>query len=301
MIDPTAYFSLFPGVFRTALEKVPSWDSITEIRMRRDLPFSLTAFDGNLFLGKNGICRSASGALICKEDALHKVVCSFCRGNMYRYFDTLKNCFLVDENGYRLGVVHRKEEWTGVLPESFDALNLRIPRAVTGAADPLLSYEKDALRSTLILSPPGGGKTTMLRALASALSLGRFQGRPLRVCVIDERKELFPANFAAAGGMCDIFSGYGKAEGMEIAVRTFSPEVIIVDEVGGEDDARAIGLLGQRGVIVFASAHAASLSDAKKTKWIRCLLEEGVFSALAFLQVKKGASFRCDVLWEDPA
>lgn len=299
MVHPQEYLPLFPEPYRTSLSFVRSWDSIAEIRMRRDLPFSLTAFDKNVFLGKKGVCLSAKEALICTADAMQKFVCAFCRGNMYRYFDTLKNCFLMDENGYRLGVVQEKETAPDALPESFAALNLRIPRIVQTAADPVLMHFQDTLRSTLILSPPGGGKTTLLRALASALSDGHWKNNPLRVCVIDERKELFPANFSPARGLCDIFSGYSKEEGLENAVRTFSPEVLIVDEIGGRVDAEGIRLLGQRGVIVFASAHAAGLQEAKHTAWIRPLLEEGVFSSLAFLQRRKSSAFSCDVLWED--
>jgi stage III sporulation protein AA len=276
--------SYFPERVRSCLNGFSHWESISEIRMRRDKPLSLTSFRGNLFLDEKGRPCGVKEALYTDQKEIRDFICAFCKGSVYRYFETLKEGFLVDELGYRLGVCPDKNSASSFLPERFEGVNLRIPRVVEGAAKPLLTeFSKKGLFSTLILSPPGAGKTTLLRDLGAALSRGDT-GEAYRVAVIDERGELFPDAFSKGVGSLDVLSGYKKAEGIACAVRLFSPQVILCDEIGSVEDARAILGAAGSGCLFFASAHANSPKDVLSRPVIRELMEAGIFTYTATLE-----------------
>ncbi|MBR2635198.1 MAG: hypothetical protein IKD31_06425 [Clostridia bacterium] len=286
------HIAFFPPRIRKALEAYPDWGCISEIRLRGDMPLSLTHFRGNVFLNESGEQETPQNALRATKEEIRLFVLAFCRGNVYRYFDTFKDGFLVDEDGYRLGLSPGKKQRSFRLPEDFEGVNLRIPRMIRGAAKELLThFSHQKLESTLLLSAPGAGKTTLLRDLAITLSVESAPWQAKRVCVIDEREELFPDAFRASAGLCDILSGYSKAEGIEIATRLFSPEVMILDEIGGQEDASAILSVCSSGCIFFASAHARTLQEAKQRPFLKLLLEAGVFCHLALLEKSDTADF----------
>ena len=293
------HLQLFPPRLRNPLSRFSFWESICEIRLRAELPLSLTSFKGNIFLGENGNSTSMEKALRCGQEEIRALVGAFCNGNLYRYFDTLKDGFLVDEDGYRLGVCPKKEALGSFLPEGFVGANLRIPRNIPDAANDFLHhFSGRPLASTLILSPPGCGKTTLLRSLAVMLSR-EGKRKAMRVAVVDERKELFPSVFLPDAGLCDILSGYPKAEGISIATRVFSPEALVCDEIGSMEEAQALLSCGNGGSLLFASAHGGSLEEGLARPWIQTLLEGRVFSKLALLERVSGNDFRTRITFQE--
>lgn len=292
MQETKKHLLIFPVRIRSALEGFHFWESATEIRLRKDLPLSVSCYDRNVFLDENGSVTDIKSAIKATERELTETVCAFCSGNLYRYFDTLQDGFLIDEAGFRLGVCPAKNSFNTHLPESFESLTLRIPREKADAADVFLNYFKQrTFGSALIISPPGEGKTTLLRALAVRLS-SDFQGKAYRVAVIDERRELFPARFLSKAGMCDVLSGYDKEKGLEIANRIFSPEIIICDEVASQKDADAVILGAGSGPMIFASAHGGSFEEAERRPFLQKLLQANVFHYLVLLKRKQGKGFQ---------
>lgn len=293
------HLNYFPPRIRRALLAFDHWEKIREIRLRCDLPLSLTGYNGNLFLSETGKVSYMAKALFCTAEEIRILVSAFCKGAVYRYFDTLKDGFVVDEDGWRLGLCPREGELSHLLPERFEGINLRLPRNVPGAARAFLQhFENKEPVSTLILSPPGDGKTTLLRALASSLSRGEW-GEPLRVAVIDEREELFPSSFIKEAGLCDVLSGYRKERGIEIATRIFSPQVIVCDEIGRAEDVEAILHHGNAGTLFFASAHARSPDPDFLRPGLKKLIEAGIFQKLVFLERIPGERFRSELHWRD--
>ena len=293
------HLKLFPPRLQRPLTAFSRWDSICEIRLRRNLPLSLTDYNGNLFLSEDGRITAIDGAIRCTGEEIRNFVSAFCGGAVYRYFDTLREGFLVDDDGWRLGLCPRGTS-EAFLPECFEGVNLRIPRAVPEAADLFLNqFSSRPLSSTLILSPPGDGKTTLLRALALSLSRGSEESKPLRVAVVDERMELFPSAFLEGAGLCDVLSGYEKNKGIEIATRVFSPQVILCDEIGSDADAEALIRNSHSGVLFFASAHGRSTDEGALRPGLQRLLREGIFQHLALIERIPSPVFRSRILWKD--
>ncbi len=291
------HLSLFPERIRGGLALFPHWDKISEVRLRREKPLSLTSFRGNLFLDEKGSPCEAEKGIIATAQEIKSFVCAFCHGTVYRYFDTLKEGFLVDEDGFRLGVCMEEKLLSGMLPEEFESVNLRIPRILPHFGQKLLS-SFDGFSSTLLISKPGAGKTTLLRALAASFSRGE-RTEPLRVAVIDEKKEIIPPSFREPVGLLDVVSGGSKKEGIEKAIRLLNPQVILCDEITCQDDISALLFAAGSGCTLFATAHAASFSDARKKPLLAPLLEQNVFSRMALLERIPGETYLCHITVEE--
>jgi stage III sporulation protein AA len=156
---------------------------------------------------------------------------------------------------------------------------IRIPHRVPGAAEPLYEAVREG-RSVLVYSSPGAGKTTVLRELVSYISEDVLK----RCAVIDTRYEL---SAMTAGGLCDVFLGYPRYEGIISAVRTMSPEYVICDEISDGSDVAALRYARASGVAVLASAHADSEKSLFRNESIAALLSDGVFDLVCGI-VRRG-------------
>ena len=136
----------------------------------------------------------------------------------------------------------------------------------------------------LICSAAGEGKTTAIRALAGLIGSGEM---PRRVVVADERCEFNPAEYARAH--VDILRGYKRALGVDIAIRTMSAEVLIVDEISSREDATAMLASVGAGVTVIATVHARSLGDAMKRDYVATLVRGGLFESVCVISRKAGS------------
>jgi stage III sporulation protein AA len=143
----------------------------------------------------------------------------------------------------------------------------------------------------LIYSPPGVGKTTLLRAVAARLSGGRD---PLRTVVIDTRGEL---SYGSDGeNLClDVLSGYPRRQGVEIATRSLNAQVIICDEIGDYEEAMALVASHNCGVPLIASAHAANTDQLLSRTGIRLLHEADIFGAYVGISRAGNMDFAYDV------
>jgi stage III sporulation protein AA len=196
---------------------------------------------------------------------------------------TINSGYIVTSEGIRVGIcgegIYEKGKITSV--SSFSSLNVRLSREYDSSGDEIsryISHHKGA--SVLIVSPPGYGKTTVLRSVTKALGEGKFS-QPVRVSLIDERGEILP-NFK--NGLIDRFLGYSKPDGIEIAVRVFSPEYIICDEIGLADDTEAILSVQNSGVPFIATTHSENISKALLRPNINALVKSGVFNTFVRLE-----------------
>lgn len=204
----------------------------------------------------------------------------------YAYIKTLREGFVTLPNGCRVGVagVYNDDPDAGLEDYACSSFSLRIAREVPGVAQPVLDhiYRGERVRNTLVISPPGYGKTTFLRDIARLLSQA---GQ--RVCIVDERMEI--AGFYNGhpqfdiGGATDVVSGCAKSQGIIKALRVLAPQVIITDEIGAAQDAHAIAEAGNSGVAVVASTHGYSIDDIRKRATTGPMLSQGLFETLIVL------------------
>lgn len=197
-------------------------------------------------------------------------------GSMYAHVKDLKCGFVSIFSGVRVGISASVSD-SGELPAEIMGLVFRIPISPSESSDDLYSAWKRVGGGLLIYSLPGEGKTSALRALAGKVS--RESGK--RVTVIDERREFITEDYADA--TVDILSGYSKERGLEIALRTLSPEVIVIDEIGSLDEAVALLKVGRGGVPIIASAHAGSFEEVTRKASVAKLADEGYFNVYARL------------------
>lgn len=280
-----AFFYL-PERMRLPIRRVSARLKICEIRIRRDLPLSVTGENGNILIGECGAVGRIGDALKARAEELEEIVDRLCEQSVYRHADALWRGYLITPGGLRAGLCGQMlydaqtRDWKPDL-KGFTGINLRIPRLIDGAADALINYyESHALCSALIYSPPGAGKTTMLRDLARRLSCGAYRKKPFRVAVIDERRELFPERSGFSCGLLDLISGLPKALAIERAVRLLNPQVLICDELGLYEDTRALLTASSSGIVFLASAHAESRAALFQQSALKELLCAQAFQVL---------------------
>lgn len=198
-------------------------------------------------------------------------------GARYAYEECIAEGYLPFEGGIRIGLCGRArydgERLTGVC--EIGAVAIRFPHAAPSADPTLLLAMESTRQGLLIHSPPGGGKTTALRTLA--LWLGRMDP-PRRVVVVDERMELAPEAFV--GATVDVLRGYRRVQALQVAHRCLNPEVVMIDEIGGEEEAEGMAALLRGGAIAVATAHAASREDLMSRGVLRPFFRCGVFDTL---------------------
>jgi len=241
------------------------------------------------------------------------IISELCRKSMHTYENTIKEGYIELGNGFRAGVCGNavtERDRNGaeyVSSVNITGVCIRIPRFIENAADELyeMIYNNGNLRSCLIYSAPGVGKTTILRALSNKLAGGNLYKQrnftvknvypSYRVALIDSRCELKTENLEKSP-FIDIFSGYPKALAIEIATRTMAPQVIICDEIGGCDEAEAILTAQNTGVPFIATAHASSAEMLLRRKNIKMLHDNHIFDIYARLTMRNtGAGFIIDV------
>ena len=271
----SAILPKLPTRVAEALLKYPS-DDLLEIRLRADRPMTITTVSGNRPLG-----------LSLTEREITETVERLCEGSLHAYSDTIRQGFIPLSNGCRAGVCGRL---SGHEVIAISSIAIRIPRTVKGIGATLCRrlLAKPG-QGMLLYSPPGEGKTTLLRDIASILSSPPYL---MRVALIDSREELYrPDAFRHA--IADVYTGYPKAMAMDLAIRTMSPQYLICDELGAEE-AEQILVTQNAGVPLVASAHASSLSALLQRPAMQALRQAGVFSLYVGLR-REGRGYYFDI------
>lgn len=279
--------NLFAGNIRRLLcEADLDYDKLYEIRLRVGRPLFLTYDGGECFLRR----REREPYLVTQEDL--KETLEYVSGySLYAYEEEVRQGFLSVQGGHRVGVTGKVilngNQIQGM--KYISCINVRLAHQIKGCADAVMPYiqNKDWVAHTLIISPPRCGKTTLLRDIIRQISNGREGIEGKTVGVVDERSELagcyqgIPQN--DLGIRTDILDGCPKAEGMQMLIRSMSPAVVAVDELGGEEDFQAVKSVIHCGCKLIATVHGNSLEDILQQPLFRKLLKEHVFERYILL------------------
>ena len=265
---PSQMISILPKHIILAIEKLNGYGRIEEIRLKSGRYSCVVMGGKNIMLD-----------IMLTSSEITEILRVMCGGSLYAYSDTINQGYISIGDGIRVGIGGRAtcegERIVGVY--DIDLLCIRIPHKTYRVGEEIYRILKgmDGCRGVLIYSPPGVGKTTLLRGVASVCARPPF---PMRVVVIDTRGEL---SFSLdSKNLCiDVLSGYPKRLGIEIATRTLNPELIICDEIGDVDEARALMSAHNCGVPLIASAHAGDIEQLMQRTGIRMLHRAGMFGA----------------------
>ena len=267
-------------------------ERVEELRLRVMHPLTVLTGEGELNAAPDG-----RTSLVTADD-LEQMLGAVTEYSRYACIETLRQGFLPLRGGFRLGVcgsaVVREGEVSNL--KDISSLALRIVCEHIGLGSdiaPQLFDESGQFLSTLILSPPGGGKTTLLRDLIRVLSLGDSEHRARRVAVIDERCELAVCCKGRLqmelGNHTDVLSLCPKNVGIPMVLRGMNPQIIAVDEITAEEDIRAMCLAANCGVGLLASIHAESSEELHQKPLWRDLLRARVFRRCIVIRSEGGA------------
>lgn len=267
------------------------FSEVEEVRLRLNRPLMIKTRWGCYSLSPLGAYCSCSEAYLVSRDDLDRTLQLITQSSWYAWEQQIQGGYLTLPGGHRVGLSGQAVFANGSLKtiKNISSLNFRQAKAVPGAADSLVSQviskRTPGVISTLIVSPPGCGKTTLLRDLARQVANEGFQ-----VTVIDERSEIAASYLGVpqldVGFQTDVLDGYDKVTGVYHALRGLSPDVVFTDEIGHEQDAWILGELARSGVKVVATCHGNSLEQIKTKTWAKMSLE--VFELMVILSRRRG-------------
>ncbi len=274
-------------------------DSIQEIRIRGNLPLIIGTQKGSFAVLPDGrISPAVGGAYIVDSSDVKRIFCAVCENSIYAFSEDIRQGFVTIRGGHRVGITGRASMYDGSI-EAFrevTSVNIRIAREVIGAANDIVDKIlcPSGIKNTLIVAPPMGGKTTVLRDLTRQIS-----DKGIKCAVVDERGEIAsiyrstPQN--DVGVQTDVIENVPKAQGMVMLLRTMSPQLIVTDEIATKEDCDALMQCFGTGVSVIASTHGKSLEEVMDRGILKPLLGGMGFGQIILLR-KEGKGLNTQIL-----
>lgn len=264
-----------------------------EIRMRIGQPILLDTGREDLFWDKQTgkLQKSLTGAYRVTERDIQDVVAYMSNYSLYAFEEEVRAGFLTIQGGHRIGLAGKAVCEQGQIKtiRQISFLNIRVAGEHKGCGDDVVRFLRNgqSIYNTLIISPPGAGKTTLLRDCIRQLSLGNSEYPGLKVGVVDERSEIAACYLGRPqndlGSHTDVMDCCPKSEGMLLLLRSMSPEIIAVDELGGRKDYEAVEYTLHCGCHLLGTMHGNNLEEMKQKPYLSRWLEQGFFERYIFI------------------
>jgi stage III sporulation protein AA len=269
---------------------------LQEIRMRTGKPLIIRMNNEEYFLFEDKLVKNSKNAYIVSDKDLRETMEFISNYSLYAFEDELRNGYITVDGGHRVGITGKVVVENNKVKtiKNISCINIRISHQVKGCSNKILPYivEDKKVLHTLIISPPRCGKTTLLRDIVRQLSNGCKDFNGFTIGVVDERSEIggcyrgIPQN--DLGIRTDILDGCPKTEGMLMLIRSMSPEVIAVDEIGSNGDIEAIDYVINTGCKIICTVHGASLNEVKNKPILEKLIKKNIIERFIVLESKNG-------------
>lgn len=271
---------------------------IEEIRLKKEKPLMIYYEGKDYFVSEKGeITKDISRAIVVEEKHIESTFQLISNYSPYAYLEEIKNGYITVTGGHRIGIGGKVVYGSNGIEniKNISSLNIRIAREKIGISNYLMPYlikDKKDFYNTLIVSPPQCGKTTLLRDIVRNLSNGSNYYEGFKVSIIDERSELAGMYNGIpqkdVGIRTDVLDGCLKSDGIIMAIRSLSPDIIAVDEIGGKKDVEAIHEALRAGIKLIATIHGSSIQEIREKKSMKEIFEEKIFERYIVLDRSKG-------------
>ena len=243
----------------TALNKL-NFNLLYEIRLRKDFPIKININGMFYYLTNDGASLLKTNAIICDENLIKEIIRNLTENSFYAFNDNIKQGFITSKSGIRVGIAGEcviSDNKISTI-KNITSLVIRLPHEIKGASNSIYNkiINNNSIYNSLILSPPFCGKTTILKDLARKINYNFNKN----ILIIDERGEFS----SIKGENIDVIKYGNKSFAFNYALRSLSPEIVITDELCGEEDWTFINKAISSGVKVLASIHSNSVDNLKK-------------------------------------
>jgi stage III sporulation protein AA len=276
MVNLKDVIDILPDNIKKHISNIKDIKELQEIRIRTDKPITYQIGD-----------RELNSSYKAVGEDLKAILQRISRFSIYAFGEEIKQGYITIRGGHRVGLCGScvVENNTIKTLKDIGSINIRICREVIGCSDKIMDFivENNRVRNTIIISPPQCGKTTLIRDISRNLSDGRFKmnfnGK--KVCIIDERSEVGACCKGIpqmnVGMRTDVLDNCPKSQGIMMAIRSMSPEVIVCDEIGTYKDIESVLMALNSGIKLITTIHGFGIEDLFRRQVFKEIIENKVF------------------------